>query len=106
MGLMFIIPTQLVSIRCGCLTIIFSTVVAPPSPLFCGANFLPLKVLKSLDSKRNLTSYLVREHRRNASHTNTESRIVTRRSAEKRMEEARRNSATAEPLEGLTYVVL
>ena len=54
------------------------TVAALLSAPFCSAMFLPLEVLKSLDSKTYLTSHLVREHQCNALHMNTESCAVIR----------------------------
>lgn len=70
-GMVLIIPTQFVSIHCGCLIMFFSTNRNSSSlATLLQYQISPTGSTQRLNSKRYLTSHLVREHQRNTSDTN------------------------------------
>lgn len=89
---MLIIPTQFVSMHCECLIMFFSTDRSSSSLVtLLQCQISPTEGTQPLNSKRYLTSHLVREHQRNISDTNPGSCVGTNPSAEQGTKEARRD---------------
>ena len=99
LGMVLVIPTQFVSMHCGCLIMFFSIDRSSSSlATLLQCQISPTGGTQRLNSKRYLTSHLVREYQRNTSITNPGSCVGTDHLLSRVRRKLAGINATVEPL--------